>query len=153
METTRETEPKGVGGWLLLLILILTVVGPIWRAFRTFQRWEGLRQSTPEYAAAAEFSLLQSIGWGTYIVTTVIGIAIGILLWKRHRRSTVLIAIAGIWLMSPVAELVSYLIGLIVVGERVLISNLRFMIVPLASAALFTAYLLKSKRVRNTYGS
>ena len=152
MDDTKDTEPKGVGGWLLLLILILTVFGPIWRAFRNFQKWEGLNQTAGEYATTAEYGTLQVISWAGYAVATLIGLAAGLLLWKIHRPLTVKIAIAAFWLMGPGIGLIIYLVGLYAVGEPAALSDLQFLWAPIASAVLWTAYLLKSKRVRNTYG-
>jgi hypothetical protein len=143
---------KGVGGWLLLLILILIVLRPIWTAFRNVQKWEGLKQTAGEYATTAEYGSLHAVSWTGYAVSTIIGIAAGLMLWKRHRPSTVKIAIGAFWLTGPGIGLIIYLAGLYAVGEPAAFSDLKFLLVPVVSAALWTAYLLKSKRVRNTYG-
>ena len=152
MEDGKATELRGVGGWLLLLILILIVLRPIWTAFRNIQKWEGLKQTAGEYATTAEYGTLQAISWAGYGISAIIGIVAGLMLWKRHRRSTVKIAIGVFWLMGPVLGLIIYFVGLYAVGEPAAFADLKFLAVPVISAAVWTGYLLKSERVRNTYG-
>lgn len=146
-----DQEPIGIGGWLLFFILTRIVLGPPWNALRMTHRWNEIKEQVPDFAATYEFSLLQSISWSTFAVGTAISVTSGLLLWRWKSRRSVTIAIYALWMAGPALAIVSYVIALLVTDTHPELSDLAIFALPLASAVFWTAYLVKSKRVRNTY--
>ena len=147
----EKLKPYGIKGWLLFFILTLTILGPPWKAWRQFEKWEAVRNSAPEYAGGPEFALLHNIAWVSHGVGTTLGILTGLLLWKRKCASSVKFAIVSLWIMGPIISIIGHFIALELAELEFVIGDLRFLIVPTLSAALWTGYLLKSRRVENTY--
>ena len=144
-------EPIGIGGWLLFFILTRTILGPPWNAFRLNQRWNEVSEQVPNFATSHDFTLLQSISWSTFAVGTAISVTSGLLLWKWKNRRSVTIAVYALWMAGPLLGIVSYIVSLLVTDTHPELSDLSIFALPLASAVIWTAYLVKSKRVRNTY--
>lgn len=147
-----KSELKGIGGWLLLFILTRTVIGPPWNAFRTYQRWQVVKAEVGNYAQSAEFAKLHQSAWLLYSLGAAIGIATGLILLRSFRPTSVWLAIGGLWFAGILLPLLGYLYGLSVTGERVQLRDLSFMIIQLLSVGFWTGYLMRSKRVQNTYG-
>ena len=144
---------RGVGGWLAFLFIILAFLTPIRGGFTIF--W---LLTDPALAAAygEVWPLLQAIE----LVMAVVGI-IGAwyLAWRInsvHEPSTVPIVIAGLWVLGFVLVAVELVVVALVAGIGLgeMLSASGF---DLARGAAFSAiwslYMLKSRRVANTYGS
>jgi hypothetical protein len=144
--------PRGVGGWLAFFLLTLAVFGPlleiagivaqltnpdIARAYGT--RWPAVRTSAVALSAAGIL-----IGW--FIV--------GRFLLVRNWR-TVRIGVAGLWLLCALSILVAPLLVSLFgnIPFQALVSQMIPALVrPILYSAIWTAYLLRSRRVANTYG-
>ena len=148
----QKSQSTGIGGWLLLFILTRIVLGPPWNAFRTHQRWDSLEAQVGAYAQSAEFAQLQQSAWILYAAGTAIGIATGLLLVLKRGPLSVWAAICGLWIAGLVLPILGYVYGLHITREQVKLSDLSFVFVQMLSVGLWTAYLLMSKRVKNTYG-
>jgi len=148
------SEKSGVGGWLLVLCLVLTVAYPLAAAYRVMSRIENL-------------PLLGSIlpGMGVFVVGDAIvsvalalgGIAAGIAMWRIRPRAVT----------SAKAFLLGHLVYAVVSGgvpfvlgtelpERIAQEILGAWIFNGGCGLLFTsfwmAYLTRSRRVARTYG-
>lgn len=144
-ESTAEA-PRGVGGWLAFLVMLMLAVTPLVAISATV-------------AAAAAPGAEERIG-GTALIW-VIGLvqagAFAFAGWRLRavwRWSSVRLAIAVWWLAGPVMSLayggaVTALTGGGASILPILIDVARTAIV----AAIWTAYLLRSRRVRNTYAA
>lgn len=148
-----DDELRGVKGWLLTFVIILGLVSPAWSAFRVYQEFH-----TGAGAALGDIPLfvqLKTYVWITIAVRAVIGwIAVYRLLTVFNWRS-VQIAIGAVWLISVGGAIAQY-------AGLTWITGLQFsdvmaevgprgILTPLGFALIWTAYLLKSERVANTY--
>jgi len=143
--------PAGIGGWLAFFLITLGVFTPIRLAMTAFGFF-----TDPQFAAAfgdrwpalvtAELTLMG---------LSVLGIAY--MLWRfftRRTWRTVQIAVAGIWGISVGAMVLDTLIVALIGG--IALAPLVAEAVPdylksLIYAVIWTAYLLRSVRVANTY--
>ncbi|WP_423606533.1 DUF2569 family protein [Sphingomonas sp. MS122] len=143
--------PRGIGGWLGLFLLTLGVFSPL----RIFFTAYGLF-SDPQVAAAYgdRWPLLAT----AEVILIVLNLAaIAFLLWRffMHRNwQSVRIGIAGIWLIPVGVTLLEIaavsLIGGVPAG-RLIAQMGPDMAQALIYSIVWTAYLLRSVRVANTY--
>lgn len=147
-----DPEGGGVGGWLALLVLILAAFRPLALVFSAYANLYGDPRVALAYGAA--WGSLQLFEW-LLIAATIAGC--WFVAWRlnsRPVRSSVKIAIAGIWILS-LGYLLIDTIGVALIGH-IPLALLFGAVVPsavqgLIFSVLWTAYLLKSKRVANTY--
>lgn len=138
-ETARTRTPAGVRGWLLVLCVLLLVGHPL--SFAAVAA--GALAALPLRGAGLALTLLARL------VTTAVGIAAGIALLGRHPRAVAL-ALAAL-LLSAAADVFVYTTPYFP-NNRPPGDTAWFIAVSLAYHAAWAGYLLRSKRVRNTYG-
>lgn len=152
-----KSELRGVGGWLSLLIVLMCFVGPIQALGGTaieFSNAESQNQS---------LSTLQQ--WGNYknqiwllmaFISSMLFFG-GWRLWNTHKPSSVFIAATSLWLAYLLGISGQYLIVITTMGQEIagvadLGGEVAISIVKGAvSPIIWTAYLLISRRIRNTY--
>ena len=142
----------GVGGWLMLLVLALGVFRPLAVAVSVY-----VNLYADPKVALAYGSVWPAIQLFEWLLNGAMIAGCWYLVWRLNRRQvwrTVQITIAGLWLVALGYQLadmagVSLIAG--VAPERLL----PFVVGPIVQSILFctlwTAYLLRSKRVANTY--
>jgi hypothetical protein len=154
-ETPKQGEdPSGVGGWLALLIFGFTILGPLMAIGEIDRYVEEAEIALPRLTAQAMWLRYTAIVWKILYSMAFLSFMTGcILLFSRTWRAVIL-AIATLWLVGPVSNLAYQVAAVVSVGS--------FSAVPApalagallrstAVATLWTAYLLRSKRVKNTY--
>lgn len=148
---------RGVAGWLGWLVFAMCVIGPL----------ISLGSSSGDIAQAERANpFLTTIpGWSDYKrLTTAIQTAAavclfigGILLWKRHKRSSVYIAIASLWvanLGAVLAHHVSLVQTLPQFADDATFNQTGLAVFKaILIAGVWTLYLLLSRRVKNTYST
>jgi len=149
---TRDPNLVGVGGWLLFFVIVLAVLSPLRLVVETAM----LVGEDAELAAVfgESFDTIVRFEWA--LAALIIGV-FWFLAWrlvKVHVWRSVQITIAGIWLMGPVA-------GLAEVAAIAMLADLPMaelsagigvaLLQPTVFCIIWTAYLLKSVRVANTY--
>lgn len=131
-------QPRGVGGWLLVLCLLLLVWGPVRSALVVGRALSALSVRGPSLAVAlVALTLVTSLGVGA-----------GIALLSRHRPALTM-AIAAL-LLSAVMDLVIYLSSYFP-SNRMPGDAPLYVAASLAYHGIWLAYLFRSKRVKNTY--
>jgi hypothetical protein len=153
MDVTHSSEMqlKGVGGWLLFLILSLTIFGPLTTVHNLVTGYE---QSSRYFD---RFPALLTIEWVDILLSTAfvcLSVYAGVLLWRiqpnavKTAKSVLKLVIAYYFIVIVVAALAGLPAGM----TGFIIGNL---MVGLIRAAIFVAiwhsYLKKSKRVQATY--
>jgi hypothetical protein len=136
----RVNDVNGVGGWLLLLCLLLIIGHPVQLAFR----------------AAGALGALSMRGFGLALVicgqllVAAIGVGAGLALLGTRRGA----ASFAKWslLLSAGMDLVGYLTPLLP-NNRPPGSTPLFVTASLGYYAIWIAYLSRSKRVRNTFST
>ncbi len=145
---------KGVGGWLLLLIFVLAIYTPVM----------GFRSLYYDFIVSASvFPVLETNPmWVRYrmAVWIVFGIlclfcfGAGYALWKIHKPISVQFAIGVIWLAGPFVPIIYAAIAAAIFPIAFSQAIKPFYLGIAATAiqsAIWTGYLVKSVRVKNTY--
>jgi hypothetical protein len=148
-----DDELRGVKGWLLAFVIIIALVSPgllalgVWRELDT--------DAAAELDNIPIFASIRTLTWATVAFAAVVGWFVAWRLVAIHNWTSVRLAIAGIWLGS-VGTIVIHYIGATwltgVSGDLFIATpEPQVFIRPFAFGLVWTAYLLKSERVANTY--
>jgi Protein of unknown function (DUF2569) len=142
-----EASPAlvGVAGWLAFLAFSLTFLGPLVTLGRTAADISTAERTNPGLAGSSDWSSLVAMAWLFSIIYCAITIFAGYRLYKHHVPNTVPIVLACLWTAGPALAL----IGLLAFGsDEAAIADL---VRTIFTTGIWTAYLLLSKRVKNTY--
>lgn len=154
---TEGKDLQGVGGWLSWLIFIMCVLGPL-LTLGSFTGEIARTEATNEFLTAEP-------GWAYYkqLTSVLLGVAVGVmilggaLLGMRLKRSSVHFAIASLWVADVGIVLGDFAIlthALPEVAEVVPLEDVMRALFPATiTAGIWTLYLLRSRRVKNTYVS
>ncbi len=146
-----ERALRGVGGWLALLIILLGILSPLRTVIEAINLWSLEPGQLGEDAAILPFQLVET---AVILVKLAGSFYVAWRLYAVHRPETVRIAIRGLWLLTIVLSLVEIILVTIVTGMSIgalLGRSILVLAQGLIFAGLWTAYLLRSRRVANTY--
>jgi hypothetical protein len=152
---TAKAGPTGIGGWLMLLVLGMMVLGPLLGVGRLATDLTSVERQYPQITNLEVWKTYKSVAWCAFILFAAVLFYGGWGLARGKDWSVVSRAKAILWITGPIAAIVLGLgIPIAIFGEAAFdapefISGL---IVSGIAAGIWTAYLSKSKRVRNTYG-
>lgn len=150
----KETVLKGVGGWLAFLVISMAVLSPVRTCFGYYRDIVLTEQN---------LNLSGNPVWETYttivLVLVVTACALFFLaayrLYRQHVWRSVRFAIIAMWMACTGMDVIGMvLLYFIFGGEFVSMawkSGMGEVIKGLVYPAVWTLYLLKSQRVRNTY--
>ena len=145
-----QAEPTGIGGWLVLLIIWMVVLRPVAGVILLNQ----LRTASAENPAVLENSswlINPSTFWVIFLMLAALSVYGGLRLLADRSPATVKTVIAILWIYSLVAA-VDLLIARAFLEGRVTLLNVATTAASnIAIATVWTLYLLRSRRVRNTY--
>lgn len=150
---TKHSQLVGVGGWLVLLIVGLTILGPLVGFGRMAEEFEMAEKQFPSLLNNPVWHQYKQLCWTIFAATVAIGVSAGYRLWKIHVKESVRFAIIALWIIGPVAHIVPIVvIGVCFrVNANTIDKVLPSFIVSIMSAGLWTGYLIYSVRVKNTY--
>jgi Protein of unknown function (DUF2569) len=147
-------EPRGVSGWLLLLILWLMLLGPL-RSFWVNVGWLLTSEvDQPALASNADWLIYKRWTWIVWLVSAGIAIGAGYRLWKHHRKTSVEFAVIALWTAGPGALLGYLAVSWLVYGRMTTASPTALVLGATVSclfAAAWTVYLKRSRRIALTY--
>lgn len=145
--------PEGVGGWLKLLVILLTVIGPLVSFFFHAAEIGKAEALFPDIVNHPAFTQYKHFSWAILLICCIVSIIAGYRLWKYPVRKSVNSAIIALWFIAlfPAIAMIVYtwattgnvwyaLAG--IAGERWQ---------PLIGAIIWHIYLRRSRRVKNTY--
>lgn len=142
--------PKGVGGWLALLVFFIGVLMPLGQlnsASMLFRYEDVLR---PRYGS--DWSIYVTLLLTIITIRTVICLLVVWRLLYRKMPSTPRLAIVGIWIALVLLGVASLIVGAIFTpGPYPFDLAIRQMVWPVLICVVATTYLLRSERVANTY--
>lgn len=148
-----DDELRGVKGWLLTFVIIISVVSPAYSVYQITTSLYG-----GQFAGMDEVPLIQSLRtfeWSLAGITTLLCWFIAWRLVAVHNWTSVRIAIAGIWIAGvggAVAEFAGVMsITGVELGDLIAGTGIRAIVQPFIFGLIWTSYLLKSERVQNTY--
>ena len=144
----QSSEVSGVGGWLAFFLVTLGVFTPLNVGFALFQTFTAQNEVGDDWAA---IRIIYLIGNGSIIATA------WFITWRllRVRKwQSVRIAVGGLCLIAVVPHAFEIIAGSLVTGAPIgnLVAGWGYRLFqPLIYSAVWTAYLLQSARVWNTY--
>lgn len=149
-----QSAISGVGGWLLLLILGLMFLGPLMGVGRINSDFMSAESQYPNLKTVAAWGTFKSATWWTFLLVCCLSFYAGLGLVKSRNILVVKRAKIILWVIGPVASIVlGIFIPFLMFGKSELDSKfVGSMFASIIGAAIWTAYLSKSKRVMATYG-
>lgn len=151
--STSIKNTTGIGGWLLLLIASLMLLGPLIGASRISADFISAESQYPNLATLPSWNTFKSATWWSFLVVCCLSLYAGLGLARGRDISVVNRAKVIMWVIGPVASIVmGFFIPLLVFGETE--SDPQFIGALIASVivtVIWTTYLSKSRRVRTTY--
>ena len=148
-----DNELRGVKGWLLTFVIIMAVVSPLWSIVQVYNElYSGQGAYLPDIPLVAQ---MKTFIWTLIAVDAVIGWIAAWRLVAIHNWLSVQIAIACIWIGSLGLRIVEYIgtsaITGLSFGDLVTETGVKPIVQAVGFGLIWTAYLLKSERVANTY--
>lgn len=147
--------PKGVGGWLALLIIVLTVLSPVANIVMVAKEFYDIEMENPLVLHISSYVHYKWFCWGAVLIASAISIAAGYLLWKKHEWKSVRLAIGALWIIGPFSVALVGLYFYVSFGSAMMSEFLKDVLGTFAKSVfwvvVWTAYLLRSKRVKNTF--
>ena len=147
--------PKGVGGWLAFLIIILTILSPIANIGMLAKEFHDIEAENPIMLHISAYVQYKWFSWGLVLIASAVSVVAGYLLWKKHEWKSVRLAIGALWIIGPFSIVLAGLYFYMSFGTEMLNGfikdTLGTFVKSLFWSIVWTAYLLKSKRVGNTY--
>ena len=149
----QGAEPlSGVGGWLLLLVLGFTVLGPLVGGGRINSEFMQAETQNAALSTLPLWATMKTYTWIVFAATTVVGVYAGVGLLRSRMRFVVTQAKVALWLVGPFAALMYGIVIPLMVVEAAPAEEAVFAVIASAiSAAIWHVYLSRSVRVRNTY--
>ncbi|WP_018719510.1 DUF2569 family protein [Arhodomonas aquaeolei] len=144
----------GVGGWLLLLTVGLTILGPLMGLGRLAGEFQAAEKMNPGLATSSQWLQYKEYSWWVAGIAAVISFCAGYRLWKIHAVESVRFAVLALWIIGPGATIAQAVVMVIVFGGRAATAGPKMvggLLGSLIVASIWTAYLLRSRRVQNTY--
>ncbi len=148
-----DGELRGVAGWLTFFILVLAVISPVINSVLVYMAL----YSEPMVAVVYGdyWPAIQTFEWSVIGIGALIGWFVAYRLYNVHNWLSVQLAIAAVWIISVGLSAVeffgiSWFTGL---PPELLVSAVepQQFVRPFIFGIVWTAYLLKSQRVANTY--
>jgi hypothetical protein len=159
-DAARPHRLCGVAGWLYVLVVSMTALGPFFGMARLHGGLTVAEGHIPGIALLPEWQAVKFASWCAFAGLEALGVAGGLGLAIGRRRSAVNGAVAALWIAGPVESLVLYLVipwiaagHLNFAGTYFISGFLGPVAASVAWAAGWSAYLVRSQRVRLTYAS
>jgi len=151
----KNQDISGVGGWLALLVFGLMILGPLLGLGALLNEFSTAVEQLPQLANNAKWQDYQQISWLIYTVSVAISFSAGYRLWKIHFPESVRFAIISQWLAGPLTYVLHQISGIVMFdmipdGDTIA-RMVGGTIAAVIGAGIWTAYLMLSVRVRNTY--
>lgn len=151
-DDTDRSELQGVGGWLGFLVFVLGILSP---ARMLFQTIANIRETAiMGQVLGPNASIYIQFSWALVAASAAGSVFLAYRLLAVHRWSSVRIVLIGLWCLASIPTLIDALVGSILFPEFVgaIVSEALWSAAKSSiSATIWTAYLMKSKRVANTY--
>lgn len=147
---SSRAGPIGIGGWLALLVVWMVAFRPVAGVYM-LSMMQAHSLANPTILENSSWLINMSTFWMIFLIVAALSIYGGLRLWRDRSPAAVRTAIVILWIYSPVAA-ADLLIARAFLERRVPWPNAVLTIaINLAIAGVWTVYLMRSRRVRNTY--
>jgi hypothetical protein len=147
---STRAEPAGIGGWLALLIVWMVVLRPVAGVYMLSMMQAG-SLANPAMLENSTWLINTSTFWIIFLFVAALSIYVGLRLWRDRSPAAVRTAIIVLWIYSPVAAADLLIARAFLEGSVPWPNAVMTIATNLAIAAVWTVYLKRSRRVRNTY--
>lgn len=145
----------GVGGWLAFFVVALCILGPAQAISATSVEFGKLESSFSGTAALESWKNYKLGAWTLIGFSISLRVIAGILLTSSFKPFSVRFTIAVLWTTPFVTSIGTYVLINALFGSSAASASLEYvfseLVIGLTIATVWTAYLLKSERVKNTY--
>lgn len=149
-----KPEPYGLKGWLMLFWISLVFISPLYALSSLNIQISSEEANIPGLEAIPLWVHLKGFFWISTICAIVILWVAGYYLCRRYEWKSVQITLLSIWITGPVTVIITGLYFYFMftpffdmMGKELVLNFFKSFIYP----GIWTLYLLKSKRVKNTY--
>ena len=157
-DAARSPRLFGVAGWLYLLVVSMTALGPFFGMARLHGGLTVAESHLPTITGLPEWQAVKFASWCAFAALEALGIAGGLGLAIGRRWAAVSGAVAALWIAGPLESLVLYLLIPWIAAGHLHFAGTYFIsgfagpvAASVAWAAGWSAYLARSQRVRLTY--
>lgn len=154
VEEAEKHSLYGRGGWLLLLVAGMTVLGPILGAGRIYADIALSENQYPALTSMTQWRTFRFVIWSSFIAAATLSFYGGFGLLRGNDWSVVKRALAILWLSGPIATLIlGVLIPLAIFDSAQSVDSgvIWALVGSVISATIWSAYLFNSRRVRVTF--
>jgi hypothetical protein len=147
--------PSGVGGWLQLLVGVLLFIGPLLGFGHIASEISSAERQYPAVVSLPQWGTFKLAIWSVFFAVAVLSVYGGWGLGTGKDWSVVKRAKIVLWLVGPFGNFViGVIVPIVTLGFMPAIDSelLAALIMSVIATVIWTTYLSKSKRVRNTYG-
>jgi hypothetical protein len=151
----REAELRGVGGWLLLFCVLLTIIGPAVSVFLYSAELARIQENWGGFQAIPTFHLIVDVAG---LALTAFAVYAGIALWaiKPNAVRTAKTFLIAAFAFNTITDLASLSLGTSVLfwaPTPTVGSTVTDLATNAISFVIWFTYLKESERVKATYGS
>jgi hypothetical protein len=152
----KNPHISGIGGWLGLLVIGLMILGPLLGASKLSHGFSDTLKQFPQLANNAPLENYKQVSWLIFAVSASVSFAAGYRLWKIHFPKSVRFAVLALWLAGPLSNVLYAISAIAIFGSSnvrgdAIVQIIMVTILSVIAAGIWTAYLMRSVRVRNTY--
>lgn len=151
----KNPNISGVGGWLSLLIFLHMILGPLVSMGKLSDEFHSAVERFPLLSSNAQWQNYTQLSWLIFTVLASMQFAAGYRLWKIHIPQSVNFAIIVIWLTWPIGNVLYIISAIVIFGNNndsnAFAQQAGLIIASVIAAAIWTTYLMRSVRVKNTY--
>ena len=150
---TGQSELKGVGGWLGIFVVILSIISPIRIVIETYK----ILQIDPVGASqlGTKWQIYKISTWSLSLLTIAALLYFAYRLVRVHNRSTVPLVIKGLWAVAVIPVVLDFIVASILWPDNITEGYDAAYFIPIFQSLMFTTiwslYLTKSRRVANTF--
>lgn len=141
---------SGIGGWLACLIFWMVILRPV-AGIYMWQQMHVAFLDDPSVVKNSTWLVNTSSFWILILGLAALSIYGGLRLWRERRPAAVRTAILILWITIPIASVALILAEAYLSGSFTLRDAAQKVTINVAVAAIWTAYLRRSRRVRRTY--
>lgn len=149
-----KKELKGVGGWLAFLVISMGILSPL-RTLGGYYRDVILTERANSLSGIPVWETYKWVVLALVVVSAVLFLLAAYRLWKQPVWRSVRFAIMAMWLACTGMDVIGMMVLYFVFGadfaKMVWYDGMGQVFQGMIYPAIWTIYLLKSKRVRNTY--